>query len=339
MTYDEIMAEITAKLTGDSKKDFIYLQEQCEKYKDSEYGVEIVRACGRLISELLTEEDKEDIKKMLNNKDIGIKSTLEEVKFNQYKKDFDKALKLMEPLVKKVEDCYKNGMFKEDKVSKFYCFEQPMETILYTYHNKPKKEIRHSDIPFAMIYLQYGSLLIDKNRIKDAKKVLLKAVEWNPSCASIIFELCETYKRLGELKKYFATVIDTFKYCYTPNDVARCYRNLGWYFIEKRQFKEAICAYTLSLQYVNNEIVQSELYYISQVTRKKIEQPTLEQIKKVAKKYGFPVGADEDVIGLSFTLGKQAMESSDFEAVKYYWGILYNLTEDEEIKKVLEKLK
>ncbi len=45
MTYDEIISSITHELTGDPKKDIPYLKEQCDKYKDTEYGKEIVRAC------------------------------------------------------------------------------------------------------------------------------------------------------------------------------------------------------------------------------------------------------------------------------------------------------
>ena len=36
MTYDEIMAQIEAGLTGDPHHDISYLKEQCDKYKDGE---------------------------------------------------------------------------------------------------------------------------------------------------------------------------------------------------------------------------------------------------------------------------------------------------------------
>lgn len=34
MTYEEIIGEITAGLTGDNKKDIAYLKEQMDKYKE-----------------------------------------------------------------------------------------------------------------------------------------------------------------------------------------------------------------------------------------------------------------------------------------------------------------
>ena len=338
MSYDEIMQEITAGLSGDPKKDFKYLKEQCDKYKDSEYGKEIVRACGRLMATLLTDEQKAEISKAMNNHDLGIEATLEEVRFNQYQKKFEKALSLLEPLVKKIEEMNENGMFADDKVSEYYCFDNLMEEILYSYYTKPEKDLRHSDIDYATIYTQYGSLLIDLERWDDAQKVLEKARKWNPASAYVIFELCETYKHKNQLDLYFDTVKDAFKYAYEPKTVARCFRNLGWYFVEKELYDEAMAVYVMSLQYEQSDFVSSEMYYISQKTGKAVSQPTLEDIKKAAEKYGFPIGAHEDVVGVAYSMGRQALASDNKDMALFFLGIVYNLTEADEVGELIKKL-
>lgn len=339
MVYDEIMQEITFGLSGDSKKDFKYLQDQCDKYKDSEYGTEIVRACGRLMANLLTDEQKAEISKVIENHDLGIETTLEEVRFNQYQKNFDKALSLLEPLVKKVEKMNKNGMFADDKVSEYYCFGNIMEEILYSFYAKPERELRHSDIDYAAIYMQYGSLLIDLERWDDAQKALEKAREWNPVSAHVIFELCETYKYKNQLQLYFDTVKDAFKFAYEPKTVARCYRNLGWYFVEEELYDEAIAVYMMSLQFEKSDFVGSEMFYISQKTGKQVSQPTLEDIKKVAEKYGFPVGAHKDVVGIAYSMGMQALEADNKDVALFFLGIVYSLTEADEVGELIAKLK
>ncbi len=48
-SFDSIMRGITSGLTGNSKVDLAYLQEQMEKYKDHEMSKEILRACGRIM--------------------------------------------------------------------------------------------------------------------------------------------------------------------------------------------------------------------------------------------------------------------------------------------------
>lgn len=56
-TFHQIMDDITSKLTGDPKKDIPYLNQQSELYKDHEYAKEILRACGRLIYEVMPEDN------------------------------------------------------------------------------------------------------------------------------------------------------------------------------------------------------------------------------------------------------------------------------------------
>lgn len=333
--YEAIMQEITAGLSGDKKKDFEYLQSKMEEFKNHKYGQEIIRACGRLIYTLLPEDAAEELGKMLGKHDLGIEQTLEEVRFNQYKKNFDKAIELIEPLVKKIEDI---GFFKDDAVSEYHCFDNYFEEILYSYYNKPEKELREAQFPLATVYTQYGSSLIDVERWDDARKALKEALHWNPASAEIIFEYSETYKHAGELDEYFKLVLESFKYCYVPKTLARAYRNLGWYFIEKELYEDAMVAYIMSVQYEQSPNVQGELYYIAQKTGKEFSQPTMNEIKTCAKKYGFPVGAHEDVLGIAFSLGKQAADAGQKDAAKFFLGILYGLTEDEEIKKMIESM-
>jgi Tfp pilus assembly pilus retraction ATPase PilT len=99
--FDAIMKEITGGLSGDSQTDMSYLREQMEKYKDHEMSKEIIRACGRLMYELIPDDKKEELAKIISNDSAGTESALEEVRFNIYKKDFNKALRIMEALVKK----------------------------------------------------------------------------------------------------------------------------------------------------------------------------------------------------------------------------------------------
>ncbi|MEE0879069.1 MAG: hypothetical protein UH788_07310 [Treponemataceae bacterium] len=113
---------------------------------------------------------------------------------------------------------------------------------------------------------------------------------------------------------------------------------LNWYFVEKELYDEAICIYILSFQYEKNQSVQSELFYISQSTGKDIVKPEIDDIKKLAEKYNFPVGADEDLLGLVMYLGKESLKEEVIPAAKYYFGILYRLTEDDDVKEILERL-
>ena len=89
---DVILREITAGLSGDADYDGPYLMVQMEKYKTHEMAKEILRACGRLLYNIIPEEDKEKIAQIADNEHLGVDATLDEARFNMYKGDFQKAL-------------------------------------------------------------------------------------------------------------------------------------------------------------------------------------------------------------------------------------------------------
>ena len=336
-TYDQIMSEITHGLKGDASADIPYLRDQMEKYKKHEMAQEILRACGRLMYGLIPEEKKEELVKVFENDSKSVEATLEEIRFNAYKKNFETAMKLSEALVEKAD---RNPMFTNDAVSEYFTFNELFEELLYAYHNEPEKTLRKAEFPFAAIYLQHGSLLFEQKRYLEAREVLEKARRWNPANAKIAFEYMETFKILGEKEKFAELTKETFKYAFRPDDLARCYRNLGYYFIEKELYKEAAGCYILSLQYDReNKMAQSELYYIQNKAPEKFKEPTLDEMREYGAKYNFPVGADDDILGIAFSYGKQFAEDGKNEAAIYFFEILYGLTDDEEIKEMIDQLK
>lgn len=134
--FDTIMQEITSGLTGDSEADISYLKEKMKEYKDHEMGKEIVRACGRLMYDLLPEDAKKEMSQAIDNDAAGIQATLEEVKFNIYKKEYYKALSLIEPLVKKADE---HPFYKDDRLSEYRIFDELYEELLYRFIYEPEK--------------------------------------------------------------------------------------------------------------------------------------------------------------------------------------------------------
>lgn len=141
------------------------------------------------------------------------------------------------------------------------------------------------------------------------------------------------------MESFFKLTINIFKCAFRPKQVARCFRNLGFYFIEKERWEEAVACFTMSLQFdKESTLAMSELYYIQQKAGRTIPTPSMDQLKRYAEKYGFPVGADPDVLGLSFAYGKHFAEQGDAAGARYCWQITYDLTDDEDIKKMMDKL-
>ena len=334
--FDTIMLEITSGLTGDHEKDIPYLMEQCEKYKEHEFGKEIARACGRLIYEVLPEDKKEELNQMHGNGLQGIDSVLEETRFNIYKKNFDKALQLIESVIGKIENL---DFYQDDTVSEYHTFNNFFEEALYRFRNEPKKDLRRADGPLSDAYLLYGSLLIELKRFEDAKIALKKALRWNPIDFNITSEYTEIFKITRDLDTFYKLTLDAFKIAYHPETLARCYRNLGFYFIEKKLYPEATVCYLLSMNFSSdNKQAQSELYYIQSLNNGKLKTPSEKEVKEFSEKYGFPTGSDRDILSLAYSYGMHLREQGIYDAAKFCFEILYNLVKDPEIKKMIDNL-
>ena len=66
-TFDEVMEEITMGLKRDPEHDITYLKEQMESFKDHPLAKEIGRACSRLMWEVLPDEEKQELDKIIDN--------------------------------------------------------------------------------------------------------------------------------------------------------------------------------------------------------------------------------------------------------------------------------
>lgn len=332
--FDSIMKEIVGDLTGDAKTDIKYLKAQAEKYKDHKYGKEILRACGRLMVDLIPDDEKEKLAEVIDKDNKGWESALEEIRFKICQKDYKTALKLIEALVQKYEEL---NLFEDDAVSEYHNFKEIMEEVLYRHIYQPKKDLRNATVDYSEIYLLYGSLLYELKRHEDAIEALEKAMRWNPSSASIAFEHAENYKVLGNLDEFEKCTKNIFKIAFRPKDLARCYRNLGYLYVEKQNYDLATCCETFSLQFEKSNMVQSELYYISTKTGKVFE-PSIDEIKGFFEINDIPFGPDEDVIGLAYTYGKHIFEEKNYSVAAYFLDIVAGFYEDPEVMSMLEEI-
>jgi tetratricopeptide (TPR) repeat protein len=288
-----------------------------------------------MMFDLMPEEKKEQFSRAMDNDRQSYQNTLDEVLFNMYKKDFEKALNIIEPLVAKIESV---KAFTNDEVSEYFTFDEYFEEVLYRIRSKTKKTIRLAPIPYSRIYHVYGCLLVELGRISEAEKVLEKGLRWNPYDALILSEYAETFKMRKMLDRFLEQTVDSFQYLFKPEGLARAYRDLGYYFTENEMYAEAKSMYLLSLRFdKENKNAMSELYYIDQKTDGKVTELPLSQLKPAADTYGFPIGADRTVLSAAYSIGKDLYDKNDRNAV-YFLSILYALTEDDEIKGMIDRI-
>ena len=340
MKLETIMQEISAGLTGDNKSDIAYLFHQTEKYREHQLHTEIVREIGRMIFERLSKDDQEEWNESLAA-DIkkNFYSKFDEVKENVRNGKYEMALSIIEPIAKDLENVINGGLFRDDSVSEYRHFNSLFEEILYKEQNHPTRVVRDVFLPIGSAFSICGSVLIDLNRAESARLALGKAMQWEPMNVSLAFEYAETYKLQGKMDKFLQATKKVYEIIYKKTDLARFYRNIGYYFIEKMLWVEAMGSFILSLNFdTESPVASGEMAYIEEKAGKKVEWPKIEEIKDICQKHDIPFGANTNVAAIAYRYGKYLLDEKNFDYAKYFLEIAYSMIQAPEIKKMLDSL-
>ena len=336
MELEKILKSITAGLSGEPEKDIPYLQAKCEEYKDHEYSQEIIRACGRLLYDVIPDDMKEKLDRIISNDEKGTESIIKEIRFNVFEGNLEKAFALSEALVEKTEGMH---MYENDAASEYFTFNEPFEQILYVHYNHPQRDIRHANIPYAEIFYLHGNLLFELKRIQEAREYLKKALRWNPVSCTIGFEYIETFKVEKELDTFFKLTKDQLKYAFKPKDVARCFRNLAYYYVEMREYSVAAACCVMSMMYDNeSNLAQSELYYIQQISPEGYQETTVELLEQYKVEFGLPTRASDEVVELAAACIQKTYDDGNLEFCTYFLNIFCGLRDNEKAKELLKEI-
>ena len=229
--------------------------------------------------------------------------------------------------------------YQDGETWEMHSFVEPFEDVLYHELFPVSKDVKNTYEPVSEVYLQYASALFELERYEEAEAAVKQAIRWAPTHAKNYFEYMELLKQKGDLEEFFQINLETFHFTYIPQDIARLYRNLGYYFLEKGRYNEALACITMSLNFDSeNKQGKQLLYFIQETGGRDVKEPTFEALQQYGEKYGFPAGAAPEVVSLAYGYGQFYEEQGNREGQQYFYTILYNLTGDEEVKDKLDKL-
>lgn len=181
---------------------------------------------------------------------------------NQYYKnrEFDKAEKEFLEFLK-IEDGYKASSECNMLIRSRIIYEQDLIEIL-----NEDKRIFSVSVDIDYVYYALGTIEVEKKNLLKARYYLRKAIEWNPVYVSAFFEYAETFKIEGDIETFYTITKNTYDKIFLPSDLARYYRNAGFYFIEKENYNLATCLFLHSLSFEDTDMAKSEIMYIKQKT-------------------------------------------------------------------------
>lgn len=336
MTYDEIMAQIRAGLTGDTEKDCAYLQGQAEAHKGGEYGKEIVRECGRMMYEMFPDATKKRIAAAFQYTHT-VEKTIGEATGDVRRGDLPAAAEKLETEIRKTE---KLGLYQNDRVSEYYCFSDPIQEVLYAMYQEPKAELRDVPEPYAALYRVYGSVKALQGLPDEAIAAFSKSLRWNPADAKTMLACADAYADRGDMGAFAEYTKKAWRYAYEAKDVARCCRNMGRWFADQGLWQEAAGYYVLSMQYDEGDSdgAREGLSSVMQCAGPSFALPTVRETGRYAKEYGIPLGPDSRVTAILCQNGRLFYEAGSYEMAMYFLEKAYALAPTKEVGELLDKI-
>jgi tetratricopeptide (TPR) repeat protein len=326
MTYEEIIKEITSKLSGDNEKDTQFLLWEFRKYIDHEYANEILKAIGRLISDRETDSTREIIKREFNNLCILMRDVmLDEVRSKIKEGNLDKAERLLKNLPPV------NWIVLTDKVSDYFSFNNLIEGMYYQVKYKPTKQMRQHPENHKF-YQFYGYILVERKDYKKAIEMLDKGLTLNPLDTDLLFEKAVIFQQRKDWDTFKELTDRCIEYAYTPFALARACRNYGYMFTEKEDYEAAIACYIYSSYWQKDKKAENELYYISQKTKKVIDEEYYQRnLFKILEDRGVHIEPNREILPVIYSIAENLFQEDNLNESLYYYKILYDLMKDEDI--------
>jgi tetratricopeptide (TPR) repeat protein len=311
----------------------VYLEGQITKHKNDENAAELESAIAELAYEILPEDKKQQVARMMYLDGKRLDTVMNEALACIRDGKNEEAFKLTEALYTKIRISY-----RETEEKMYLSLRNPLEHQLYLYFYQPSKRLERPPFDLSRMVMLHGYNLLEAKKPEEAISVLEDAIRFNPMNTDAYFEMAECYKYLKQTDELMGCVKETLGISTSPEEIARCYCNLGFYCVEVEDYESAVCFYYESLIYAKNPIVTEELRHIRKVTKKKLSPPSREKVNAAFEKYDIKPGANEEVVAVVAVLAKDAIAADDAHRAKIYFRILYSLTHDPEVKQTLDQL-
>lgn len=323
--YEEIIKEIRSNLGSNKDLNRQYLSSQIEVYKDHPYNKEIIKEISRMMWDCLSEDEKQDFIE-ISQKENPIMDILNDIYFDIENGNYETPLKKLDEFMATFP-----GMFEDDKVSEYHFFTNPLEELIFRKYIGAKKEVRYipDNQPLLDLYYVYGFLLLEDKQYEKAEEYLKKAIRINPVSARIILELTEIYKvHTYTFNEYVIRTSDALKYAYYPQDIARCYRNLGYYYVEENQLETALALYLYSMEYEASPLAYAEIKFIQ--SKAENLELTLNECIEIIKGKNIQIGANPFILdGLNELIGEYE-KNELYNQLLYFLELKFNLKSNEE---------
>ncbi len=301
-TCSEVTARVRHGLTGDFTHDSALIMSVTAATGGHPQGKEIRRELGRMLHSIAPDDVKAKFDGITDGYESGFEPGLAAARAHLAAGDVQAGRIALEDLIRRYGTG--TGLFQDDSVSEYRHFANDFELALYARLYQPTRQVRKLPQDRAALYSLYGAVLLELRDVDGAEAALREALRVNPVSTYAVFELGEVMKLAGRKRECRELTLRAMEVAYTAAELARGYRNLGYLAIEDANFDLAVACYCMSLgiDREHAQAAESELAYIEQATRRRLDLPDRAIVEARLMSNGIQVGPSQ--------LVRQLMDSS-----------------------------
>ena len=177
-------------------------------------------------------------------------------------KNYAKAKEILEMLANE------SLQYEQSQDVEYYNFDDPIDFRIFSLLYKTQKSYQWLAIPFLSVFSYLTYIYVEEKNFPQANVYIKKAIRWAPLNLSARFEKCEIAKIQNDMETFKNVTLSIYDMIYNDVDLARYYRNLGYYYIEKHDLNLAYALFTASLQFDNNPNAYGEIAYINGILKR-----------------------------------------------------------------------
>lgn len=268
---------------------------------------------------------------------------LEEEYFKKKNKEAYEMLKNREFL--KTKEILKEPIEKIDvKLSecKKYCPQNVFEAAIYLNFLEPKaKQEDFWKVNYYDFYLMMAASEYNLENYEESRKFYNKALAVNPASSVARLQLLEMDKLEKRFENFTDDIKAIFDYAYRRADIAKAYRNMGYYLYEIEDYENAIVAYFLSNVYEATELSMKEVKHIGEIANIDLNSKqwlSEELMGSFYDKYKIPLLPSSNLIKLARIMAEDAYSKNALKHALFLYKVVYEMTLEEEVLNKIQEL-
>lgn len=249
-------------------------------------------------------------------------------------RDFNKVTELLKEPLDKIENSVKGNV---------YCPQNIFEAgIFLNFLDKKVEQENFAKINYYDFYLMSAAANYNLDLLDESRKNYVKAIAFNPASSIARLQVLEIDKRQKNFENYLEDVREFFNYAYRRTDIAKAYRDVGYYLYEMKDYEMSLVAYYLSNIYEFTDVAIDEIKHIAEAEKIDLDSKAWlseEMMGEFHNKYKIPLLPSEKLTSLAIAMANDAEDKKAFPVARFAYQVAYELTLEEEYLKKVEEFK